>query len=138
MRDTHDATAHVVPAPASGAAVMAAPPVAQYGCSMATHAAHTADRRLARTLGWLGVGTGVGALAAPRALATLVGAPDRRPLVRALGARELASGLGILAQRRPKSGWLWARVAGDAMDLALLGTALRVADGERRSRLVAT
>jgi uncharacterized membrane protein len=39
-----------------------------------------------------------------------------------LGMREVASGIGILSQRR-KSPWLWSRVAGDAMDLALLGRA---------------
>jgi uncharacterized membrane protein len=45
-------------------------------------------------------------------------------LVRAVGLREIASGVGILNDRQP-SGWLWTRVAGDAMDLALLGNAAR-------------
>jgi uncharacterized membrane protein len=42
-----------------------------------------------------------------------------RMLLRAFGAREIASGAGILAGRRPTN-WLWSRVGGDAMDLAVL------------------
>jgi hypothetical protein len=49
--------------------------------------------------------------------------------------RELVASAGILSSRRPV-GWLWARVAGDAMDLTLLGTALRQR-GARRDRLIA-
>jgi uncharacterized membrane protein len=41
-----------------------------------------------------------------------------------MGARELANGIAILTRTRP-SGWMWARVAGDAVDLALLGQAAR-------------
>jgi uncharacterized membrane protein len=52
-----------------------------------------------------------------------------------MGMRELASGVGILATRRP-AGWLWARVAGDAMDLSLLGAALGP-DNPRRGRAIA-
>ena len=47
-----------------------------------------------------------------------------------LGAREIASGVGILASGRP-TGWLWTRVLGDAIDLAVLGRSLR---GSRRQR----
>jgi uncharacterized membrane protein len=43
--------------------------------------------------------------------------------------------VGILASRRP-SGWLWARVGGDAIDLALLGRALTAGDA-RRGRVAA-
>ena len=39
--------------------------------------------------------------------------------MRLVGAREIASGFGILAQTKPTP-WLWSRVGGDAMDLALL------------------
>lgn len=90
---------------------------------------------LARSLGWFGVGLGSAQLAAPRALCRLVGAADdgRSPLVmRLLGVREAASGLGILVRPRP-TGWLWARVAGDALDLSLLGL-LAVRHPARRAR----
>jgi uncharacterized membrane protein len=49
--------------------------------------------------------------------------------------REVVSGVGILAQPRP-AGWVWARVGGDLMDLAYLGTAL-TSEGARRERLAA-
>jgi hypothetical protein len=77
-----------------------------------------------RTLGWFSVGLGLAELLAPRGLSRLIGVRDHRPLVRILGLREITSGVGILTRPRP-SGWLWSRVAGDAMDLALLGAAFR-------------
>ena len=57
-------------------------------------------------------------------------------LVRALGMRELASGVAILSQRRPTGG-LWSRVGGDLMDLALLGTAF-TSKGANARRAAAT
>jgi uncharacterized membrane protein len=92
-------------------------------------------QRVARGLGWFSVGLGLAEVAAPGALATLIGVPERRGLLRLLGVREIASGLGILTQRRP-AGWLWSRVAGDAMDLALLGMAFR-AEGSAKGRVAA-
>jgi uncharacterized membrane protein len=49
--------------------------------------------------------------------------------MRALGLRELAAGVGILSRRRPAP-WVWARVAGDLIDLGLLTAAL----GSRHTR----
>ena len=79
-------------------------------------------RKLANALGWFSIGLGLSELLAPRALARASGVADHPGLLRTLGMREIASGIGILSQSRP-TGWLWARVAGDAMDLALLGIA---------------
>jgi uncharacterized membrane protein len=88
---------------------------------------HTVRRQdrdgLAKFLGWFSVALGTSQLAAPRALSRVVGADDGgiAPLVmRAMGARELAQGLGILIRPRP-TGFLFSRVAGDALDLGLLG-----------------
>jgi uncharacterized membrane protein len=85
------------------------------------------DVRLARGLGWLGLALGVAQVAAPAVIAKAIGIaprPRTRAVIRILGAREIATGLGVLA--RPRSpGPLWARVAGDAIDLALLGAAAR-------------
>ncbi len=53
----------------------------------------------------------------------LTGDPVHSLIIRGLGVREIASGLGILARPRPAA-WLWSRVVGDMMDLALLGLAL--------------
>src|SRR5687768_1706429 len=56
-------------------------------------------------------------------------------LFRLLGIRELVSGVGILT-RKNSTPWLWSRVAGDAMDLALLGTALSL-PGTKQGRVAA-
>jgi uncharacterized membrane protein len=82
---------------------------------------------LARGLGWFSIGLGLAQLVVPRRLAQLIGVPDddeTRVVLRAVGLREVVTGVGLLTQRRP-AGWLWARAGGDVMDLALLGSALR-------------
>src|SRR4051794_10677369 len=81
--------------------------------------------RLAQGLGWFSLGLGLAQIAAPGGMARLIGVPDddeNQQMMRAVGMREVASGLGILSQPRPE-GWVWARVGGDAMDLSLLGGA---------------
>jgi hypothetical protein len=92
---------------------------------------------LAVFLGWFSVALGSAQLAAPRALCRLVGASGkgRSALVmRAMGARELTQGLGILTRARPTA-WLWSRVAGDAVDLSLLGLVF-AQNRKRRGRTV--
>jgi uncharacterized membrane protein len=77
-------------------------------------------------LGWFSLGLGLAQVAAPGSVARLIGVTDddsNRQVMRMVGLREIASGLGILSQPRP-AGWLWARVGGDVMDLALLSRAL--------------
>ena len=81
--------------------------------------------RLAQGLGWFSLGLGLAQIAAPGEMARLIGVPDddeNRQMMRAVGMREVASGLGILSQPHPE-GWVWARVGGDVMDLSLLGGA---------------
>ncbi len=82
---------------------------------------------MAKALGWFSLALGIAELAAPRGVARLIGVEDdddNRRLLRALGLRELATGVAILAQPdQPR--WMWARVGGDMMDLALLGSALK-------------
>lgn len=90
---------------------------------------------LAHGLGWLSVGLGAAELLLPGGLASLVGVRKHRLLFRLLGIRELASGVGILT-RKNSTPWLWSRVAGDAMDLALLGTAF-VLPGTKHGRVAA-
>jgi uncharacterized membrane protein len=94
-----------------------------------------ATDRLARGLGWLSIGVGLAEVTAPRGVARMVGVPGHRALFRLLGVRELVSGVGILSRPQP-AGWLWSRVGGDVMDLALLGAALRSA-GTARGRAAA-
>jgi uncharacterized membrane protein len=95
-----------------------------------------ADRsqQLAKALGWLSIGLGTVHLLAPRTLSRAIGVADRPMLFRALGLREIASGVGILTQRQPTN-WLWSRVAGDAIDLTLLGMAVRRSGADERSKV---
>ena len=55
---------------------------------------------LSRTLGWLSIRLGVAQLVAPRAVARTLGVEHRRMLLRALGVREIAYGVGILRNRQ--------------------------------------
>jgi uncharacterized membrane protein len=92
----------------------------------------------ARGLGWFSIGLGLAAVAAPRRLAQLIGLSndeDTCAVLRAVGLREVATGVGILV-RPGSAGWLRARVGGDVMDLALLGSALR-SDQARRPKVAA-
>jgi uncharacterized membrane protein len=77
---------------------------------------------LERRLGWFSIGFGAAAVAAPRAVCWLSGI--RSPtLMRLVGTRELAAGIGILTQS-DRGPWLWSRVIGDTFDLAALSVAL--------------
>ncbi len=84
-------------------------------------------RRRSTGLALLGLGIGGVEVAAPGAVARVVGAddgPGTRAVVRlACGARELAAAVGVGASRHV-TGWLWARVVGDVLDLGLLATVL--------------
>jgi len=89
---------------------------------------------LARLLGWFGIALGIAEVLAPRRTAALIGAPQRTTgALPVLGAREIATGVGILASGRP-TGWLWTRVLGDVIDLAVLGRSLRAARRSSRRR----
>lgn len=95
---------------------------------------------LAEGLGWFSIGLGLAEIAAPDGLGRFIGVGvdgRGRNLMRALGAREIASGLGILSNRR-RAGWMWSRVLGDAMDLALLGSAMSSEDCDRARLSAAT
>jgi hypothetical protein len=117
----------------------------------------TLQRRAAAGLGFFSIGLGLLELLAPRGLARLLGlepAPvpwrlrlgstslldpgETRALVlRGLGARDLVSGIGILTRPRPAA-WLWSRVAGDVMNLSLLGLAFTWRRADRPRLIGAT
>jgi uncharacterized membrane protein len=98
------------------------------------------NERRARLLGYFSLALGAAQMAAPGHVARLIGLSDRaktRGVLRALGARELMSGLAILANPSG-SGPLWLRVAGDAVDLGLLGKALTNGVKDRTKLTLAT
>ncbi|MCB8822780.1 cyclase dehydrase [Microvirga rosea] len=97
------------------------------------HHRHTRSRQtrpsgsaetLAQGLGWFSLALGAAELFGARSMARWLGMEGNERLIRAYGAREIATGIGILTQRDPTP-WIWGRVAGDALDLATLGNALR-------------
>ncbi len=93
--------------------------------------------RRATGLGWLSIGLGLAQIAAPRAMARLIGVRDHsanRAAMLGIGVREIASGIGILTGRQPAG--VWMRVVGDVMDLAVLGRALG-SYPENRNRVAA-
>ena len=91
---------------------------------------------VAQGLGWFSIGLGLAQVLAPGRVSRAIGLRrDHHLLMRLLGIREITSGLGILSQRHPAP-WAWSRVAGDAMDLALLSRAF-TGPRARRNRLVA-
>jgi uncharacterized membrane protein len=93
--------------------------------------------RLVRGLGWFSVGLGLTELLLPRSLCRSIGIKPRAGLLRLLGAREIASGIGLLTQPR-KDLWMKSRVAGDAMDLALFGAAFLDEDTRPAQLAIAT
>ncbi|MBN8228564.1 hypothetical protein JYK02_13715 [Corallococcus macrosporus] len=94
-----------------------------------------AKSKLPRALGWFSVGLGITELLGAWNLLRFFGISRGDKLVRGYGARELAAGVALLspAKKRP---WLWARVAGDALDLATMGKGLKE-PGVRKGRLLA-
>jgi uncharacterized membrane protein len=88
---------------------------------------------LARGLGAFSLGLGVVQLAAPAQFVQWIGLrprPERETEARAVGARELMAAAGLLGRPMPV-GWMWMRVAGDVMDLALLSREMRSRDVAR-------
>jgi len=102
---------------------------------------YDSDDRLANGLGMFSLGLGLAELVAPGALAKFIGVNDdekSRVILRSYGAREIGTGLGILAERQPAS-WLWGRVGGDMLDIATLAGALSrpEADKSKIARAIA-
>ncbi len=80
------------------------------------------DIQLSKLLGWVSLGLGAVELLASRRVAAMVGVGSPA-LVQAFGAREVAAGLMVL--NKPDTALpVWGRVAGDAMDIAVLASSL--------------
>jgi uncharacterized membrane protein len=89
---------------------------------------------LTKGLGYFSLGLGVAQLSLPRGFDRWIGVrPDAASTAwtLAVGVREVAAAAGILSEPKP-AGWVWARVGGDVMDLALLLSAFDKAEDRRR------
>ena len=94
---------------------------------------------LTRGLGVASAALGIPQVTRPAGFARSLGigdAPRHRAVTELVGVRELTAAAGLLG--RPHPAWLWARVAGDAMDLTLVTRALRHHDGRGLRRTVLT
>ena len=81
--------------------------------------------KLAKGLGWFSIGLGLTEMLAPEWLARQIGVDEEKStLLRAMGAREAVTGVGVLMEDLPNLG-MWGRVAGDAVDISLLAAALK-------------
>jgi uncharacterized membrane protein len=81
---------------------------------------NTTPEQVAHGLGWFSIALGLGEILIPGTMSRVVGANGSHgALMRFLGIREIAAGALILSGARAAG--CWSRVAGDLMDLALLG-----------------
>jgi uncharacterized membrane protein len=96
---------------------------------------HELELKLARALGWGSLGLGIPQITMPGRFDRAIGIrPDMeaRAWTLMVGVRELGAAAGILRLEWPRPrNWLWARVAGDVKELALLVSAW----GKRESSL---
>jgi hypothetical protein len=104
-----------------------------YGGSSHQSMSRQSTYALAQGLGWFSIGLGLAELLAPRRLAASLGMSEHSGLIQAYGAREIATGIGILTQPDPTP-WIWGRVGGDALDLATLTAA--VPDNPRKGSVL--
>lgn len=91
-------------------------------------------KRVASGLGWFSLGLGLYEVFAAEKLDAALGMRGKAGLLRFYGLREIGAGAGIFFSQPRPAPWVWARVAGDALDLATLGTALS-ADNLKRGNV---
>jgi hypothetical protein len=106
------------------------------GWDLATERRIDDGKTLARGLGWFSIGLGLAELVAPEQIARWLGMEDKTELVRAYGVREIGTGIGILTRRQPAE-WIWARIAGDFLDLATLAAHLTPDNEGKRDNVIA-
>jgi uncharacterized membrane protein len=101
----------------------------------------TGGESLADFLGYFSIGLGLAEVIAPQLMSRLIGIkrPNERnrTIMRLLGLREIGHGVAILSNQQPKKA-VMSRVAGDAIDIALLGATLANSENDRGRTLFAT
>lgn len=101
----------------------------------------TGGESTADFLGYFSLGLGLAEVLAPHAMSKVVGVKhvDETNIrtMQAMGLREIGHGLSILTNQHPEKA-VWGRVAGDVLDLALLGRTASNPDNDRGRTLFAT
>jgi uncharacterized membrane protein len=100
----------------------------------------TGGESLADFLGVFSIGLGLAQVLAPETMSKLCGIRDaegNKPIMRALGAREISHGVAILSRQQPEKA-VWSRSPGDPLDLALLGKVMANPENSRGRALFAT
>lgn len=100
----------------------------------------TGGESLANFLGMFSIGLGLAQVVAPGPMTKLVGITDggrSRSVMRLMGMREITHGVAVLSRQQPEKA-MWSRVAGDALDLALLGRVFANPNNNRGRTLFAT
>jgi uncharacterized membrane protein len=94
----------------------------------------TGGESTADFLGFFSIGLGLAEFLAPHAMSKIVGIKHvddtNVRTMRAMGLREIGHGLAILSNQHPEKA-VWSRVAGDALDLALLGRTMANPENDR-------
>ena len=92
------------------------------------------DVQTAKFLGWFSVGLGAAELILGRKMNRALGLGQSPALVRAFGAREVAAGAMVLMYP-DMAAPIWLRVAGDALDIAVLARALSTRNRRRQATI---
>ncbi|WP_421694893.1 cyclase dehydrase [Aestuariivirga sp.] len=89
---------------------------------------------MARGLGVLSLALGAVELAGARPLARMLGLRGQENFIRFCGAREIMQGVAILSAKDPTP-WVWARVAGDVLDIGTLAIEHGLAHPSKRQNV---
>jgi hypothetical protein len=105
---------------------------------MASMGRHSTSRRgnegkgIGQMLGAVSIGLGILDLLAARRIARFLGVRGSEVLIRACGLREVVSGVGLVRARN-RAPWIWSRVGGDVLDVAVLMAGLRGKNRQKRN-----
>ncbi|MCK8780915.1 hypothetical protein M0654_13060 [Rhizobium sp. NTR19] len=91
--------------------------------------------QLTRALGWFSIGLGLMEIFGANRMSHALGMPRAEGLIRAYGVREI--GAGVMTLSTEKQAGLVSRVAGDALDIATLATAIRPDNPKRGNAALA-